>query len=353
MKRWRWAIVGISFLSGLLGGGMGFWLLARLAPPPSFPTAPPPLPLPGTWHKALAQAARRVFPAVVTIETSSYDPFRPRRARFARESQGTGSGFIYDPSGLVLTNSHVIEEGDRYWVTLASGERMEARLLGKDPESDIAVLRIRGRNLPAAPLGTATHLEPGDWVLAIGTPFGRFERTVTAGIVSALGRVEEVEGRTYTNLIQTDATLNMGNSGGPLVNLEGEVVGINVAIFSPTLMAAGIGFAIPIDDALLIAKHLARGEGIPWMGVDMALPPRGEKVEGVLVQEVVLNSPAHRVGLRSEDLLLSIDGHPVHRPEEVQRIVLEHRVGEVLHLRVQREGRTRTFSLRLAPRPSP
>ncbi len=239
-----------------------------------------------------------------------------------------GSGVIVDRSGIALTNHHVIEGATEIEVVTADGRKHRARVVGSDPKSDLAVLRILGgTDYPAARLGDSDAVQVGDWVLAIGSPFG-FQQTVTAGIISAKGRV--LGQGPFDDFLQTDAAINPGNSGGPLVNMQGEVVGINTAIVSRSGGSLGIGFAIPINLAKKIYTELttrgrvARG----WLGVsvqpltaELAKSFGAPDESGVLVADVMEGSPAHRSGLRAGDIILEVNGRRVTAPSDLQRAI--------------------------------
>jgi len=309
--------------------------------------------------KAIVRAVQRVNPAVVNLDTRrSSVPWLPFADELMGEftPPGSGSGFLFAP-GLILTNQHVIDGAAEIVVTLADERQFPGSLVGEDRLSDIAVVKIEGQNLPLAPLGTAQGLQPGEWVIAIGNPFRAFRHTVTVGVVSALGRSMSIAGRHYENLIQTDAAINLGNSGGPLVNLRGEVVGINAAIFSPTQTSTGIGFAIPIDDARLIVKHLLEQGKVPWLGISMA-PLLEEKKQrglalagGAVIYEVVPNSPAERAGLRRGDVIIYIGNTSIAAPEDVQAVVLHSRVGQELIFKVVRAHVVQEVPVTIGARP--
>jgi serine protease Do len=269
--------------------------------------------------------------------------------------EGTGSGFIIDPDGSILTNFHVIEGAERIIVTLADGRDLRATVVGTDPATDLALLKVHADvPLPAAPLGDSSRLRPGEWVCAIGNPLA-YEHTVTVGVVSHLGR--KLYDTSLDDYIQTDAAINFGNSGGPLINARGEVIGISAAI---SWRASNIGFAIPINQARAILPQLqARGRvsrgyiGVTLVDLDpdlarsLRLAPRS----GALVQDVAPDSPGDRAGLRAYDVIVSIDGESVRTSDEVIRLVAARTPGSVARLEVRRDGRPQAMNVRLIERP--
>ena len=270
-------------------------------------------------------------------------------------SRSVGSGFIVDPKGYILTNDHVVEEGQDLTVKLADGSEHRARVAGRDPKTDIALVKIdTERNLPVARLGDSAALEVGEWVLAIGNPFG-LEHTVTSGIVSAKGR--RIGAGPYDNFIQTDASINPGNSGGPLINLHGEVVGVNTAIFSRGGGNIGIGFAIPINIVKQLLSQL-RDEGKVtrgWLGVviqdvnaEMAEALGLEEARGALVTNVLQGSPAEAAGMQVGDVIVTFDGSPVMASSELPLIVARTPVGNTVDVVIQRDGRAAALRVTVA-----
>ncbi len=319
----------------------------------------------------LPDMLERVVPGVVNISTRSRvrvrqnpllsDPFFRRffdldEAPRERETEAAGSGVIVDArKGYVLTNHHVIEGADQVAVTLNDGRRFVAKVVGVDPQVDIAVLRIDARGLTAVPFGDSDALRVGDVVLAIGNPFG-LGQTVTSGIVSALGRtglgIEE-----YEHFIQTDASINMGNSGGALVNVRGELVGINTAIVGPNGGNIGIGFAIPTNMAQGVMAQLVKhgevrrgqlGVAAQDLNPDLAQAFGMKPYSGAAVAQVVPGSPADRAGLRQGDVIVAVDGRPVRSASELRNAVGLLRVGSKVTLEIVRQGRRRTLRAVLA-----
>ncbi len=290
------------------------------------------------YSTAVTGAVERISPSVVHIEVHQALPERsPGRTRPGepRERQGGGSGFVFTPDGLILTNSHVVHEAVRIAVTLNDGRRMPATLIGDDPATDLAVIRVDQPGLAAAALGDSQKLRVGQIVIAIGAPYG-FQSTVTAGVVSALGRsLRSYSGRLIDDVIQTDASLNPGNSGGPLVDSTGRVVGVNTATILP---AQGICFAIGINTAKFVASRLLRDGRLrrSFIGVSAQTVPVHRRVvrfydlpkeSGALVQSVEPASPAKRAGLREGDVIVALEGQPVAGVDDLHRLLTDVRVG--------------------------
>ncbi len=290
---------------------------------------------------------------------------RPRRERpepetHRRRQEGTGSGFIVGSEGYVLTNYHVIREAEELKVTTYDGETYDAELIGQDPRTDLAVIRIKSRRrFNAIKLGDSDEVEIGDWVMAAGSPFG-LNQTFTAGIISAVRQDVQVERVQYRNMIQTDAAINRGNSGGPLVNLSGEVVGINTAIFAPTGVFAGIGFAIPVNDAKqVLGELIEKGRVVRgWLGVEISDVDAAirrqfglETEKGVLVNSVMEDSAALDAGLRRGDVIVEIDGDEVENTRELQHRVSSASPGQEITIGIIRNGEKLSLEATLGEMP--
>ena len=325
----------------------------------------------GQGANFIAAAVEKVGPAVVRIDSSRtvtqqlpsvfndplfrefFGDFGVPNAPPTRVERGTGSGFVIDADGIILTNAHVVTGADEVVVTLKDGREFRGEVLGQDPLTDVAVIRVDATGLPIVSLGDSDQLRPGEWAIAIGNPLG-LDNTVTAGIISATGRssaqVRVPDKR--VNFIQTDAAINPGNSGGPLLNERGEVIGMNTAIIGG---AQGLGFAIPINTAQEIAQQLIATGQVehPYLGVQMRTltpelrrfineDPRSnlqiQEDQGVVVLGIIRNSPAARVGIRPGDVIRQIDGQAITDAEQVQRIVQASSVGETLQLELSRNG---------------
>ena len=332
-------------------------------------------------HSFVARAVEKVAPAVVRIDTErtvERQPFDPTLidpllrdllgdpATGPERERGQGSGVVIDSDGLVLTNAHVVERVDTVSVTLADGQQLDGQVVGTDSVTDLALVRLEGRDLPPkAPLGDSEIMQVGDWAIALGTPFG-LERTVTLGIVSSLHRNINSLGFAdkRLDLVQTDAAINPGNSGGPLVNSEGEVIGINTLVRSGP--GAGLGFAIPINLARRVADQLEQqGEVVhPYIGLQLvALTPRMARDHnrdpnslvqlpersGALVQSVMPDGSSDRAGLRRGDLVIAVDDRPVQDPQALLEVVDAASLGTPLPLKLLRNGREITLSVKPAP----
>jgi Do/DeqQ family serine protease len=322
----------------------------------------------GAPVQTLAPVVSRITPGVVGISVRGrvrednpllQDPMFRRFFNFQgpieRETQATGSGVIVDAAqGYVLTNAHVAENASSIEVTLKDNRRFNARLIGRDPDTDIAVLRIPASNLTAVPMGDSDRLQVGDFVLAIGNPFG-LGQTVTSGIVSALGRSNlGIEG--YEDFIQTDASINPGNSGGPLVDLQGRIVGINTAIVAPSGANVGIGFAVPINmarqvmDQLVAYGEIRRGRiGVALQDLtpDLAQAIGTRHTQGAVIARVEPSSPAERAGLRTNDLIIAINGAPMRSASELRNRVGLSRIGDEVELTIDRGGIERNVTVRI------
>jgi len=318
---------------------------------------------------AIVRAASRVAPAVVSVNVISTQPVQARSMwesfflppGAARRAVGFGSGVIVRPEGIIVTNNHVVEGADQIQVTLSTGADVEAELVGADPLADIAVLRIQQRELPVAPMGSASGLMIGEWAVAIGNPLGNYvgdtQPTVTAGVVSAVGRnIAPSAGDQgfYLGMIQTDAAINPGNSGGPLVNAAGEVIGINASIISRSGGSEGLGFAIPIDRALRIVDDLLQFGEIrrAWLGIEVE-PVDADawgRTRGVRIASVAPGSPGARASLRAGDRLLTANRKPLGSPLDFQGALLDSRAGDRIALEV--EGRRGVVELEAIGFPS-
>jgi len=280
-----------------------------------------------------------------------FGPFSQGNPPGGFEQKGVGSGFIMSREGYILTNNHVVEEADQIKVKLSNGKEYEGKVVGRDPKTDLALVKIEGiSDLQPLKLGNSEDLKVGSWVVAVGSPFG-LEQTVTAGIVSAKGRV--IGSGPYDNFIQTDASINPGNSGGPLINTKGEVVGINTAIIAE---GQGIGFAIPINMAKEIVPqleekgHVTRG----WLGVniqevtpDLAKSFGLKDNKGALVSQVAPNSPAEKAGIEQGDVILQFDGKDVSDSKELPRIVASTPVGKSVMVKIARDGKVTDRQVKL------
>jgi len=324
------------------------------APPPAPPAATGRDPaLLDAYSNAVIGAAERVSPSVVHIEVQ-------HRARGPRggTGKGTGSGFVFTSSGYILTNSHVVHGASRVEATLADGRKLPADVVGDDPETDLAVVRVHAAGLVAAPLGDSRAVRVGQLAIAIGHPYG-FQCTVTAGVVSALGRsIRERSGRLIDDVLQTDAALNPGNSGGPLVDSRGEVIGVNSAVILP---AQGICFAIAVNTAKFVAGRLIRDGRVRRSRVGAAVQtvPLPEPLvrrldleveSGALITGVEPDGPADRAGLAEGDVILALDDHPVAGVDDLHRLLTEERVGVLTPLTVLRGGAV--LALDVVPRES-
>ncbi|MGI5920499.1 MAG: trypsin-like peptidase domain-containing protein [Syntrophomonadaceae bacterium] len=323
----------------------------------------------------IADIVEKASPAVVNIESkvkvsSGYDPYfndpffrqffgdRFRSLPQSTYETGIGTGFIISEDGYIITNQHVIDNAVSITVQLNGQKKgVPARVVGQDYELDLAVLKIDGNGYATLPMGDSDKMRVGDWVVAIGEPYG-LDHTVTTGVISAKGRPITIDNRNYKNLIQTDAAINPGNSGGPLLNMSGQVIAINTAVNAE---AQGIGFAIPINTAKGILQQLINNGKVtrPYMGVMMTdinediinrvnLPAN---TQGVVVVEVVANSPAAQAGLKNLDVITGIDGKAVTSATEVQTAVENKKVGDRIEVEVLRNGSKTTIPIVLQAKP--
>jgi S1-C subfamily serine protease len=295
-----------------------------------------------SYSRAVTTAVARIMPSVVNITI---------------DQRGGGSGFLFTPDGFVLTNSHVAGKAKQIEVTLADGLRCGARLVGDDPHTDLAVIRIDAPTLPAAPLGDSDGIRPGQVAIAVGNPLG-FQCTVTAGVISALGRTMRAQsGRLIESVIQTDAALNPGNSGGPLINSRGEVIGVNTAVIRP---AQGICFAIPVNTAKFVVSRLIRDGRIrrSFIGVAGQNVPLHTRVvrfydlpltTGVLVVGIDNDAPAAASGVREGDLIVALGGRPVAGVDDLHRLLTDEQIGIANELTIIRQ--TEKLALTVVPSP--
>jgi serine protease Do len=361
----------VAFLVGvILAGGVSRTPVVSSEPVSPAPGPDRPRPARATAAAAVvnfADVAERINAAVVNIDAASKVPLGRESSRLLRPGdpldprdletprQGSGSGFIVDRDGYLLTNNHVIEGAQRITITLADGRAFRGEVVGADPAIDVALLKIpNASNLPEAPLGNSDELRPGEWVCAIGNPLG-YVHSVTVGVVSFIGR--KLYDQSLDDYIQTDAAINLGNSGGPLINSRGEVVGINSAL-SPR--GSSIGFAVPINQAKAILTQLktkgrvSRGFiGVTLTDVTPGLQHAlGLSVgEGAMVQDVTPRSPAERAGLKAYDVIVQVEGRPVTSNHELIRDISARQPGTVAKLDIVREGRPQTLTVKLAERP--
>src|SRR5881397_358603 len=321
---------------------------------------------------AIVTAAARVAPAVVSVNVLRRerrvpaDPFdllfMPRGAEQIVE--GYGSGFVVSSDGVVITNQHVSQGAEQIVITTRDGRDFPAKLLGEDPLTDIAVLKVSGSDLPVAPLGKSTDLQIGEWVVAVGNPFayllGNTEPTVTAGVVSAVGGnllPSEGQAGIYVGMIQTDAAINPGNSGGPLANALGEVVGVNSSIFTSSGGSVGVGFAIPIERALRVADELRRFGKVrrAWVGLEVAGADdlRGwKRAGGLRVTQVAPGGPASRVGVVAGDVLVSARWRRLRTFLDWEAVLLDIGPGDTLSVSFRHEGESRTARLAVTDLPT-
>jgi S1-C subfamily serine protease len=309
------------------------------------------------YSTAVTRAVEAVAPSVVSIDVQSGSQARERHR--PRVHAGSGSGFVFAADGLVLTNSHVVDGASRIDVTLPDGRECNADLVGQDPHTDVAVVRISAADLTAAELGDSRALRPGQLVIAIGNPYG-FQHTVTAGVVSALGRsLRSRSGRLIEHVIQTDAALNPGNSGGPLVTSDGRVIGVNTAIIAS---GQGLCFAVPISTVIDVLPSLLRDGRVRrgYLGLAGQSVPLLRRVTrfhrlsqsgGVLVTSLEPGAPAAKAGLREGDLIVRLDDQAVESLDDLHRLLTEARIGTQAELTVLREALLITASVKILERP--
>jgi serine protease DegQ len=325
----------------------------------------------GSYHEAVQRAA----PSVVNIFTSKEirsprhpllnDPifrrfFGDQLPDEAQRASSLGSGVIVSASGFVLTNHHVVEAADEIEVALADGKKLLAKVVGNDPETDLAVLRVSAENLPSITFGSSDALKVGDVVLAIGNPFG-VGQTVTGGIVSALGRTG-LGINTFENFIQTDAAINPGNSGGALIDAGGNLVGINTAIFSRSGGSMGIGFAIPVSTAKMVLEQIVKTGGVTrgWIGVEVQeiTPTLAESFKlggqrGALIAGVLRGGPADKAGVKPGDVLVEVQGKPVADPTAMLNLIAALPPGAPARMKLRRQGQDVEATINVGRRPKP
>src|SRR5262250_1063183 len=332
------------------------------------PETPATLPSPAELSRVFINVAKRIKPAVVQInivtsgisQTGADEPDeappsdspsgRPlnqvrRQSPYAR--RGTGSGVIITPDGYILTNNHVAGQASEIRVRLYDGREFKARRIGVDPETDLALIKIDAQSLPYATLGDSSKLEQGEWVIALGSPFG-LEQTMTAGIVSATGRQF---GGTYDNYIQTDASINPGNSGGPLVSMNGEVIGINTMIYSRSGGSEGIGFSVPSNTAKKIKEQLLRNGRVSRGYLAVSLQDSQTAEGGATVADVTNGGPASKAGLRNGDRIVEFDGKPVKSTKQLTDLIADTPAGTAVKLKFVRDGSEQSASITPAERP--
>lgn len=378
-------IIGFVVASdlGWLSNGHAVPDASSVAPPSPPPVVRPvstaPQPILGGGNQTFVDIARSVKPAVVNIyatksgrgEGSGATPFDdPLFRKFfgdeffrkfehpkEKKERGLGSGVIVDANGLIITNNHVVGKADEIRVTLSDKREFKAKLIGTDPKTDVAVVKIEATGLPSVPWADSDKLEVGEFVLAVGNPFG-LTQTVTLGIVSALGRAAGIA--EYEDFIQTDAAINPGNSGGPLVNVRGELVGINTAIFSQSGGNMGIGFAVPSNMAQSIMGQLVQTGKVVrgWLGVSIQeLTPELAsqfgitETKGVLVSDVMDDSPAKKAGFERADVIVEYDGKPMDSPTHLRNAVAQTPVGKKVVVKIIRDKKAKTIDLTIVEQP--
>ena len=315
-------------------------------------------------QKAFSSISKKVTPSVVNISTISrkktIQPFFEANPLFeeffgapqTRQGRSLGSGFIISKDGYIVTNDHVVRDAESIQVKLSNDKVYDAKVVGGDRKTDIAVIKINMNDLPVVVLGNSDKLEVGQWAIAIGNPFG-LDRTMTVGVVSATGR-SNMGIETYENFIQTDASINPGNSGGPLLNVYGEVIGINTAIVAA---GQGLGFAIPVNMAKPIFEQLIQKGSVSrgYMGVtiqpvteELAQSFGLKEAKGALVNDVIKNSPADKAGIRQGDVITALNGSEIKEPSQLQRLVGEAGIGKVVKIAVFRDGKPLELNITLA-----
>ncbi|XGV98232.1 MAG: HhoA/HhoB/HtrA family serine endopeptidase [Leptolyngbya sp. BL-A-14] len=357
--------LSLKSLSLLSMGALGGLLVGTQFAPTNAVTTQQPIaqvpstPMTGSDENFISAVADKTGAAVVRID-SSRTVGRSRQTN-GRMVRGTGSGFIIKADGLVLTNAHVVDGASSVTVTLKDGRELTGKVLGKDELTDVAVVKIQATNLPTAPIGNSDQIKPGEWAIAIGNPLG-LDNTVTAGIISGTGRSSGTIGAPdkRVSFIQTDAAINPGNSGGPLLNQQGQVIGMNTAIIGG---AQGLGFAIPINQAQRVANQLIASGKVehPYIGVQMTNLTEATKEalnqdaelkgmvkadQGVVVVGIAQRSPAASAGLKAGDVIQAVNGQSVKTADDVQQVIEGSKIGTSLPIQVDRGGQILTVSVR-------
>lgn len=369
--------LGMAMALLIMGGALGFMAVKEKTPAPADARNTPVVSTPiDNLSSAFEGVAKLVEPGVVNISTEqiihaggpSQDPFRdmfggnsPFGFFFNQprdfKQRSLGSGFIVDPRGYILTNNHVVDDASKIKVKLQDGRQLDGTVVGKDPQTDLAIVKVNASDLPTLRLANSDQVKVGEWVLAFGSPFG-LEETMTAGIISAKGR--DIGAGNYDSFLQTDAAINPGNSGGPLVNLQGEVVGINTMILSQTGGFQGVGLAIPATMADSVYQQLVKFGKVTrgWLGVNIQeITPALAKsfdlkvTQGVLVAQVEPNSPADKAGIRSGDIILEYGGKGIKTTKDLSIAVAETQVGVPEKLKVLRDGKTLTMDVSVGAKP--
>lgn len=370
-KQFLW--IPIILLIGFLLGGITYYLLGRTIAPPYSPVAPHVPKQIEETSRAFSEIVKAVSPSVVNISSTKvlrrqptpFDEFFdllqpfPDRRRERREAQSLGSGVIVSSDGYIITNNHVVEQSDEIRVKLFDKRSFKARVVGTDPRSDIAIIKIDAKGLPIVPWGDSDRLKVGEFVLAIGNPFG-LNHTVTMGIISAVGRAD-VGIAEYEDFIQTDAAINPGNSGGPLVSINGELIGINTAIFSKTGGYQGIGFSVPSNMVRLVMDQLLKEGKVTrgWLGVTIQdlTPEIAQKFglnisEGALISDISKGSPAHKAGMMRGDIILEFDGKKVRDVAALRNIVAHSRIGTQVEVKILRRDKEITINVVITELPA-
>ncbi len=376
--------LGLAMLFLVLGGALGFRAVYDMGASSVTRTATTTAAAveransPAELSRGFETVAKEVEPAVVNINTtqiihnavSPNDPFSQffggqdpfsffyRQMPRDQKQRSLGSGFLVNSDGYILTNNHVVEHASSIQVKLSDDRVLDAKVVGADPESDLAVVKIKGTGYPTLKLGNSDQMQIGDWVLAFGSPFG-LQKTMTAGIISAKGRV--IGAGNYDNFLQTDAAINPGNSGGPLVDLNGEVIGINTMIESENGGFQGIGFAIPSSMAGKIYDQIVKNGKVTrgWLGVyvqsmtpELAKSYSLQPDQGVVISEFLDNSPALKAGLQVGDIIQEYNGKAIHNANELSLAVAETPVGSSATTKVLRDGKQMTFDIKIGERPA-